>query len=270
MVLLFALLMAAQSPAAEETPSPAEAAALIASCNARKFETTIHVTVAGKPKSSLVKLCGTVGQTDAEWRRTLTDAAAKVAANPRMSPDAKQQIIAALNLEIAKLPLVTSIALPPARPAASAPTPPPVRAPLADTPEYSTLPPLPAPKPAVTSVALAAAPPPLPAPRLTFRCLATSSLRAEGPCDLLERDTLLMVRADENIAAGTSLRFLRRGDDRGEIDLPVLRAGQVQRFSLPPRLCAGVAGSRVEIQVLRSARGSSQVVDTRGPFELRC
>src|SRR5207253_4111165 len=144
MVLLFALLMAAQSPAAEETPSPAEAAALIASCNARKFETTIHVTVAGKPKSSLVKLCGTVGQTDAEWRRTLTDAAAKVAANPRMSPDAKQQIIAALNLEIAKLPLVTSIALPPARPAASAPTPPPVRAPLADTPEYSTLPPLPA------------------------------------------------------------------------------------------------------------------------------
>ena len=33
---------------------------------------------------------------------------------------------------------------------------------------------------------------------------------------------------------------------------------------------AGVAGSRVEIQVVRAAKGATQVVDTRGPFELRC
>jgi hypothetical protein len=31
-----------------------------------------------------------------------------------------------------------------------------------------------------------------------------------------------------------------------------------------------VSGSRVEIEVVRSTGKSSQVVDTRGPFELRC
>ena len=61
-------------------------------------------------------------------------------------------------------------------------------------------------------------------------------------------------------SGGTSLRFLRRGDDRGEIELALLRRGQSRRFGLPPRLCAGVAGSRVEIQIVRAARRTTQVV----------
>jgi hypothetical protein len=66
------------------------------------------------------------------------------------------------------------------------------------------------------------------------------------------------------------LRFVRRGDDRAEVVLVPLRRGQTQRFTLPPRVCQGVAGSQVEIQVVRAAGSSPQVVDTRGPYELRC
>jgi hypothetical protein len=105
---------------------------------------------------------------------------------------------------------------------------------------------------------------------MTFRCLAMNTLSADGPCDLLERETLLTVRADEDLPGGTSLRFLRRGDNRAEVELAQLKRGQTQRFALPARLCQGVAGSRIEIQVVRAGKGSPQVVDTRGPFELRC
>jgi hypothetical protein len=273
MLLLLALSMLAQAgPAA--TPDAEEAeAAVIANCAAHKFETTVQTTVAGKPRSSKVKLCGKVGQTDADWLRTLKDAADKVAANPQMSIAVKEQIVAALKVEIAKVS-PTAEAKPPAAPFSStlADLPPPraVVAPTNEIAEYSTLPPFPAPQPAPSANGQVAAPPALPAPRLTFRCLATNTLSAEGPCDLLERDTLLTVRADENLPGGTSLRFLRRGDNRGEIDLPALRSGQAQRFSLPAKLCSGVSGSRVQIEVVRSTGKSSQVVDTRGPFELRC
>lgn len=283
MIVLLALLIGVQAePSAAAGGVDSESAAVIANCTARKFETTVQVTVRGKPKSSKVKLCGEPGQTDAEWRRTLTDAVGKVAGNPKMSPAVKDQIIAALNLEIAKLPLadglklpgpLTGLTLPPATgltlPPVTAPTPRrPIAAPSSDRAEYSALPPLPAPRPA--AAALLATAPRLPAPRLTLRCLSTSRLSTEDECDLLERETLLTVRAGEDIATGTSLRFLRRGDARGEIDLPPLRAGQSRRFSLPPELCAGVAGSRVQIEVVRAAGNGSQVVDTRGPFELRC
>ena len=280
MIWLLALMLGAQpvEPTAGEGAGDAEAATVIANCNARKFETSVRVMVAGKPKTSKVKLCGKVGQSDAEWRRTLTDAVAKVAANETMPMAVKEQIIAALNLEIAKFPLVTELKPPPAPSLAPAPPitapslapPRPIAAPSGDKAEYSTFSPLPAPKPPVAAAAVAAVAPPLPAPRLTLRCLATTRLGTEENCDILERDTLLIVRADENLPAGTSLRFLRRGDDRGEIALPALRLGQAQRFTLPPKLCSGVSGSRVQIEVVRAAKTGSQVVDTRGPFELRC
>jgi len=278
MILLFALLMAAE-------PAPtASAEPLIADCEAHKFETIVRGTVGGKPRSSKVKICGKIGQTDADWLNTLKDAVDKVSVNEGMSATAKRQVIAALNVEIAKLS--PAVEASPAPPAAISPPPativalpppavlPPPRAasPSAGVPvEYSALPPLPAPKPAASiGVAAAAGPPPLPAPRMTFRCIATDRLGAEGECDLLERNTLLTVRADEDLPGGTSLRFMRRGDDRGEIDLPALRTGQSRRFSLPPKLCAGVSGSRVQIEVVRANGKSGQVVDTHGPYELRC
>ena len=288
MIVLFALLMAA-APVATASAEP-----LIADCEAHKFETIVRGTVAGKPRSSKVKICGKTGQTDADWLNTLKDAIDKVRVNAGMSATAKEQVIAALDVEIAKLsPTIETSPAPPAEispppstivalPTETSPPPatvvalPPPRAasPSAGVPvEYSALPPLPAPKPAASigvAAAAAAGPPPLPAPRMTFRCMATDRLGAEGPCDLLERNTLLTVRADEDLPGGTSLRFMRRGDDRGEIDLPALRTGQSRRFSLPPKLCAGVSGSRVQIEVVRANGKSSQVVDTHGPYELRC
>ncbi|HKC03349.1 MAG TPA: hypothetical protein VKC17_08605 [Sphingomicrobium sp.] len=271
MILLFALLLAAEPAAASPEP-------LIADCEAHQFQTIVHVTVAGKPRSSKVKLCGKTGQTDAEWLHTLKDAIEKVRASESMSAEAKDQVIAALNVELARLtpaadtspPPATVVALPPA---STVPPPPPpfVSAPVGGPVEYSALPPLPAPLPAASSVMIAAsAPPPLPAPRLTLRCLATNTVSAEGPCDPLEQNMVLTVRADEDVARGTSLRFLRRGDNRAEVALLQLRRGQTQRFALPANVCKGVAGSRVEIQVIRAAGSSTQVVDTRGPYDLRC
>jgi len=283
MVFLLALLLATQPSSEPSSDTQADAeTTVIAACAAHKFETIVHTTVAGKPHASKVKLCGKVGQTDADWLATLRDAVSKVAVNPSMSAEAKDQIITALNLEITKVEGATKsnspgaiiLALPPVPKAAppvsgeaSAPTAGPS---LSGPVEYSVLPPLPAPTPGSSAAPPALSLPTLPAPKMTFRCLAMNTLNTEGPCDLLERETLLTVRADENIPGGTSLRFLRRGDDRGEIDVSAMRAGQSRRFSLPPRLCAGVSGSRVEIQIVRTSSGRPQVVDTRGPFELRC
>lgn len=275
MIAWLFLLAAAQS--AESAAKATEA--LAASCLDHKFETTVRVTGPdGKPRSSKVKLCGKPGQTDSDWLVTLRDAAAKVVADASMSPAVKRQIVTALNAEIARLTPPAEPRPAPVAPILAAPAlTPSVAPPLAArteperAPQYSTYSPLPAPKRAATAVAPAAsAPPPLPAPRLTLRCMATTTIGAEAPCDLLEREMLLTVRADENIPGGTSLRFLRRGDDRAEVALLALRRGQSQRFSLPPSVCQGVSGSRVEIQVVRKANSGPQVVDTRGPFELRC
>jgi len=59
---------------------------------------------------------------------------------------------------------------------------------------------------------------------------------------------------------------LRRGDERARLALAPMRQGETYRSKLPPELCAGVASTKVEIQVL----GSGQVVDTLGPYSLRC
>ena len=283
MIALVLLLAAAQAPesAAQATQT------LAASCLAHKFETTVHLTGAdGKPKASKVKICGKPGQSDSEWAATLQDALDKVSVDPKMSLNVKTQLLAALNAEIAKLPTGAAEAKhepaaepPPAAVAVTAPArglaPPPVLAVRSETEQaaqYSTYTPLPAPKPAASAAVAGAipAPPSLPAPKLTFRCMATNSIGAEGPCDQLEREMLVTVRADENVPGGTSLRFLRRGDNRAEVALGALRRGQSQRFSLPARVCQGVTGSRVEIQVVRAASSGPQIVDTVGPFELRC
>jgi hypothetical protein len=269
MMFLFALLVAAQPVAASPEP-------VVADCEAHQFQTIVHVTVAGKPHSSRVKLCGETGQTDAEWLHTLKDAINKVGANVSMSAEAREQVVAALNVEIARLAPAVAASPPPAtafalRSPSALPPPSLLSSPVGGPVEYSALPPMPAPKPAATVAVIAAnAPPPLPAPRLTLRCLATSTVSAEVPCDLLERDMFVTVRADEDLARGTSLRFLRRGDNRAEVALLQLRRGQSQRFALPPKVCQGVAGSQVEIQVVRAAGSATQVVDTRGPYELRC
>jgi hypothetical protein len=281
MLLPFALLIAAQSVEAAPSANADADAEMIAACNARMVEVPVTLTSkTGVPKQSKVKICGKVGQTDADWANTLKDAIAKVQANVRMSPGIKDQIVSGLKLEIAKLPSAAVAAASPVTPPSAGPAQsivPVAAAPLVANPpvtsgpvEYSALPPMPAPLPAATVASTKAAPPPLPAPRITFRCLSANTYGSQSACDLLERDTLVTVLADEDLPSGTSLRFMRRGDNRAEVELPPLRRGQSQRFALPARVCQGVSGSRVEIEVVRATKPSSQVVDTRGPFELRC
>jgi hypothetical protein len=264
MIHWLALALGVAQPAAADPPPSPEVVALVTDCNAHKFETIVTVTVEGKPKPSKVKLCGKPGQSDADWLTTLRDAVDKVAANDKMSPAVKQQITTALNAEIAKVK--TQVAATAAPPPIVALPPPAHATPFVRPPEYATLPPMPTAPTVATPRLLASPAAPVARPRLTIRCLTPGDLAGEAPCLTLERDTLLTVRADENLAPGIALRFLRKGDDRGELALAQMTRGRSVRLKLPPRLCTGVSGSRVTIEVL--SRGA--VADSLGPYDLRC
>jgi len=281
MIPLFALMFAAAEPVATavQADRPTDVAtALTANCSAHKLEIPVTVTAKGVTKQTKVAICGQVGQTDAQWVDTLKDARAKVVANPKMSANAKQQITTGLDREIARLAIASPPPAPEPKALAIVPSvtsplaPPPASAASSPLAEYSALPPMPAPKPAVVADAHYKPPQLLPRPRFTLRCFNPNDTLGDVDCNELVRDMRLTIRADEDLPAGTSLRFLRRGDARGEVELAQLRKGRSERIPLPPSVCAGVGGSRVEIQVLRRGAGaaSGQVVDTLGPYELRC
>ncbi len=120
-MLLVALALAgapvtASKEKAQPDSPPSQMQKLLENCDAHKFETFIEVKVEGQPlpKRSRVKLCGTEGQSDADWVRTLKDAVAKTSANLQMPPAVREQIVTALNAEISRLN-GGSAALPPPR-----------------------------------------------------------------------------------------------------------------------------------------------------------
>jgi hypothetical protein len=224
-----------------------EAAKIVADCSARMFESSIEIDKDEQKRLTKFKLCAAKDSDDAAWVKTLEDAKAKIAAHPDISTESKASIAAQLDVEIAKFetdgPVPSST----------------------DTARSAAQPPA----PVVATVASGAAPPPKPAspkPRLTLICKTPVEMREQNPCHTLERDSSLIVRADEDLAAGIAMRFLRRGDVRGEFALAPMRQGQSIRYKLPPKLCEGVQGSKVEIQIL----GSKQVAETLGPYPLRC
>ena len=259
----------------EAAPEPApELKALAETCKARKFETI--VVVDGRRRGSKVKICGEEGQSDADWLVTLRDSVAKTEADAAMAPALRDQIVTALKAEIARLE---------AAPATTAAMPGPaldvqlvgmtdeVAAPAQAAPQYSTVPPLPAPMPRATQApaasgatpaAAAAVAAPVVRPRLTIRCALPRE--AFAGCASLERESQLMIRADEDIAPRTSLRFLRGGDTRAELELGTLRKGESMREKLPGRICAGVLRGKVQIQVLNAGK----VAETLGPYALYC
>jgi hypothetical protein len=259
------------APATEQVS--ADRQAFLDACAARKFETIVQVVEDGEKLGKKVTLCGKVGQSDGDWLATLKDAAAKTEANADMAPEVKGQIVTALKLEINRLEAAAAtkaVTLP--KPIEAAPD-------VSERTEYSVLPPIPdasrraAATPAREPVKLsarAASEPPLPPvrkPRLTIKCLMPGEAGGGTICAALERDTLIMVRADEDLASSASLRFLRRGDAKGVVELAQLRQGQMVRSKLPAQLCAGVASSKVQIEVLA---GGGQVVDRLGPYRLHC
>ena len=254
LTIALALAAGAMFPAlAQEKPAEStvqgddpEALKLVTDCNARKFETVIDREENGERKSSKVKLCGKQGQTDAEWAATLKDAAAKIEANAQMPQAAKDQLSAALKAEIAKVEAGTA-----ASPATA----------KVETPVVPPAPPVAAVAAKAPTVA-----PVLKKPKLTIRCLAPGEKGVGSSCATLDRATRLSILADADLGSGASLRFLRRGDERAKLALAPMRQGEVFRSKLPPELCAGVASTKVEIQLM----GSGQVVETLGPYSLRC
>lgn len=253
-------------PAADPAPESApELKALADNCSAHRFETMVVVDGSGRGKK--VKICGEQGQSEADWLVTLRDSAAKVEADDAMAKPVKDQIIAALKAEIARLESTVQAA------AVPAPTPAPAitialpTAPVAvpeAAPQYSSVPPLPSPKPRTAAGLATSASAPVARPRLTIRCALPRE--TFGACTRLERETQLLIRADEDIAGGISVRFLRGGDQRAEFELGPLGKGESLREKLPGRVCSGVLRGKVQVQVL----SKSKVAETLGPFALYC
>lgn len=277
--MLASLLAVAAFAAQAGTPADAPSAsmqALVQNCDAHKFETVITVTVEGQVKHSKVKLCGTEGQTDAQWIATLRDALDKTAANPEMPPQVKDQIIAAVKGEITRLTMGQSVA-PSTSTALNAippstnilPRPRPMIQPQAQSPEYAALPPIPtAPviaPPRLIGPTVAS----LPRPKLSFSCF-TPGETGDVPCSDVSRDTFVTVAAGEDIPPGTSVRFVR-GDSRADVAVAQLRRGKSVQFVLPRDVCAGVGGGRLEIEIVRgTGTAAEQVVGSEGPYNLRC
>ena len=251
-------------------PLDATALAKTLDCSSHRFEATIHVSGPdGKLQDKTVRMCGTKGENDAQWIATLKDAAKKTADNPQMPQAAKEQIIAAVNTEVARLSL-PSLNLPQGtdisklpRAAIKAPD-----VPLAR--DYDVLPPLP--------TATAVAPPHLLGPdgaiasaaRLTLRCALLGDEDRPESCDTIDKDTVLIVRADEAYPRGLAMRFVRDGDQRAEIELPAMAVGQTAKVRLPPAVCARVVRSTVEIQALGANAPAGTVPGTVGEYDLRC
>lgn len=256
-----------KQPASDQAPAPEKA--LVQNCDAHKFETTIQQMVDGKPKQSKVRMCGTEGQSDGEWIKTLKDAVKKTQAS-EMPAGVKQQIVAAVNAEIERL-TTPALNLPAGGdisklPKVAATTTP--ERPL--TRDYDALPPLPTasnvPAPDVLGpggiTALA--------PRVTVRCALAGDEDRPTECDSIDKDTVLVLRADDSFPSGLDVRFVRHGDERAELTVPALKAGQTALLRLPARVCAGVVRSKLEIQAQGANAPSGTPAGTVGEYDLRC
>ena len=259
---------AAQNKAAAPPEPSAEVKALVQNCDAHKFETTIHVSVGGQVKQSKVRLCGTDGQSDADWIATLKDAVKKTADNPSMAPAVREQVVAAVNAEIERLSSPQGLTAGGSGLAGLSTVRSRPNVPLSR--DYGALPPLPTessvPPPSLLTQGGSA----VPAPRLTLRCALPGSEDRPSECDSVGANTILVVRADEAFPSGVAMRFVRKGDARAELDLPAMQAGQTRSVRLPPAVCAGVVRSSLEIQARGGGASNGAQGGTVGEYELRC
>jgi hypothetical protein len=110
----------------------------------------------------------------------------------------------------------------------------------------------------------------VPPPRLTLRCALAGDEDRPSDCDTIDKDTVLVLRADEAFPRGVEMRFARHGDQRAELDLPALRQGQTAKLRLPKAVCKGVVRSRVEIQALGAGSAAGTEAGRIGEYDLRC
>ncbi len=276
---------AVPSSAADSTPQSAAMREVIQDCSAHRFEAVISAEVDGQTKRSKMKLCGTTGQSDSDWLRTLKDSAVKIAANQAMAKPMRDQMVKAINAEIA---MRTLLAAQPdaATGATGAKSGEFTLKPRGTSPggardnglaAYSSLPPLPPPVSVAEESRQIAAkdyvpPPPIVRPDLRFECFSTTSV-GEGPCVDFDRFTVMIVSARSRVEPGASLRFLRDGEQLAQVELGAMKKGQRRRLALPAPVCKGVNGGQLKIETMvvpKIAKAQAQLADSEGPFILRC
>ena len=109
-----------------------------------------------------------------------------------------------------------------------------------------------------------------PVPKLTLRCASAGDEDRPNACDTIDRDTIMVFRADDSYPKGVELRFVRHGDAKAEASLPALKSGQTAMLRLPKAVCGGVVRSRVQIQAIGGAAPSGTPAGTVGEYDLRC
>lgn len=228
----------------------AEVARNIAQCAGQSF---VFAWGAGANPTK-VTLCSEKGATHEQIVRMLEDAAVKLERATALPDDRRIALVHQVRGKIAELEKAN------ATKSADAPQP------VVASPLASTVPPLPGPKAGAPTSTPASSPLLLPRPRLTFECYTPGEIGIGGPCVGMNRDTRLTVKAGEPIQPATSLRFTRNGESRAEVQIGPMRKGQSKRLVVPREVCRGVVTAEIEIKV---ARGS-YVVDTRGPYLMRC
>lgn len=275
-----AILLPATEPEPEVEGATPDRVAQVERCQGHKFDTMVEIDPLRK-RSTRVKLCANPGSSDADWVTTLEAAIVQIEQRA-MPAEAKDKVIGELRAEIAKFAAVAGPA--PSAPSSAqegtinlggfqrdeliAPT---------ERFETSVVPPLPAPLPrrvagtasttSATTAAIAA--PPRPAMRFRIKCLARGESGSGSSCDFFDSGTVIALSAVEGLEKGGTLRFRRRGEERGTVSLSPLAAGKSVRVRLPAELCRGVAFTKVELELL--APGSTGVVaDRAGPYDVRC
>ncbi|MEO7564665.1 MAG: hypothetical protein ABIR63_03155 [Sphingomicrobium sp.] len=263
---------------------------LLEDCSAHRFEAVVSATVEGAVKRTKMKLCGTKGQSESEWIRTLKDSAAKIGANEAIAAPLRAEMVKTLEREIEMRGLIG--ATPDATPAAGAgaktgatseftlkPRPVVPHGASDNRPAgYTSLPPLPPPPVSVAEAAREIAakpyipPPPIVRPELVFGCFSSTNV-GEVECTEFDRFIIMVITARSAVLPGASLRFLRDGENRAEIALGAMKKGQKLRLSLPAEVCKGVNGGSLAIETWvlpRVAKPQPQRADTQGPYTLRC
>lgn len=89
---------------------------------------------------------------------------------------------------------------------------------------------------------------------------------AEGPCTGFTRFTLITVQAGEDLPADTSLRFVRDGDPKADVELARIKKGRSIRLPVPVDVCRHAVGGKLELLIIRAG----QEVGTDGPYDLEC
>ena len=233
-------------------PTADEAARKVTQCDGERF---VFAWGAGASPTK-VTLCSDKGASHEQVVRMLEDAATKLERTAGLADDRRKALVQQMRGKIAELEKAEK-----------------TKTKLAEAPEpavasglVSNVPPLPRAKAATPVATAASSVLLLPKPRLSFECYTPGEIGIGGPCVTFNRETRITVKAGEIIQPATSLRFIRNRDFRAEVQIGPMRKGQSKRVILPSGVCGGVVETEIEIAVARGGH----VVDTRGPYLMRC